>query len=253
MNTDSFVSVYQCPSVFQKAHCPAITDRIPQLGYCLLTIGYASAQILRRTDILMLNCTPLPRTFYAPSAKLVARQLLGHWLVRHTPSGPCGGVIVETEAYLQGDPACHAAPGLTQRNRVMFGPPGHAYVYFIYGNHYCVNAVCQPIGIAEALLIRAVEPTFGRDFMLQQRPVAKPLHLTNGPAKLCQAMQIERDLDGADLCDAASPLFIAANPDVKKLVRASGPIVTTTRIGITRAADLPLRFYLSGSPFVSRR
>lgn len=197
--------------------------------------------------------TPLPRSFYAPPAKLVARQLLGHWLLRQTRSGTCGGLIVETEAYLQNDPACHAAPGLTHRNRVMFGPPGHAYVYFIYGNHYCVNAVCQPTGIAEALLIRAIEPTFGRAFMLQQRPVAKPLHLTNGPAKLCQAMQIERDLDGADLCDAASPLFIAENPNVKKVLRADGPVITTTRIGITRAADLPLRFYLAASPFVSRR
>ena len=196
---------------------------------------------------------PLPRAFYEPSAEVVAPELLGHFLIRHTPDGPCGGAIVETEAYLVGDAACHGAPGLTNRNRVMFGHPGHAYVYLIYGFHFCVNAVCRPAGIAEALLIRAVEPTFGGKLMAARRPVGKLRELTSGPGKLCQAMNITRALDGCDLCNADSELFIAENPDLKKFRKEKGPMVTTTRIGITKAAALPLRFYLQGSEFVSRR
>ncbi len=196
---------------------------------------------------------PLPRSFYEPSASVVAPKLLGHYLIRNTPEGPCGGEIVETEAYLVGDAACHGAPGLTNRNRVMFGHPGHAYVYLIYGFHFCVNAVCRPAGIAEALLIRAVEATFGEKQMTSRRPVSKPRELTNGPGKLCQAMSITRALDGADLCNSQSTLFIAGNPELKKFLKAKGPMVTTTRIGITKAAELPLRFYLEGSEFVSKR
>ncbi|SRR5258708_2818183 len=164
-----------------------------------------------------------------------------------------GGPIVETEAYLINDPACHAAPGLTNRNRVMFGPPGFAYVYLIYGYHYCVNAVCRPAGTAEAILIRAMEPSLGLPLMLQRRPVALEVSLTNGPAKVCEAMAIDRKLGGADLCDLKSPLFIGENPEHKDFRRSRGPVVTTVRVGITRAADLPLRFYLDGSRFVSRR
>jgi DNA-3-methyladenine glycosylase len=197
--------------------------------------------------------SPLPRSFYEPSAKVVARELLGHFLIRNTPKGLCGGAIVETEAYLVGDPACHAAPGLTNRNRVMFGHPGHAYVYLIYGFHFCVNAVCRPAGIAEALLIRAVEATFGETMMSLHRPASKRRELSNGPGKLCEAMNITRSLDGADLCDAHSELFIAENPELKKFRKEKGPMITTTRVGITKAAELPLRFYLDGSEFVSRR
>ena len=134
----------------------------------------------------------------------------------------------------------------------MFGPPGHAYVYLIYGYRYCVNAVCQSRGIGEAVLIRAVEPTAGEDFMRQHRLAAKPCNLTNGPAKLCEAMKIERELDGIDLCDAKAPLFIAENPN-HKLALNNWAVVTTTRIGISKAAHLPLRLYLDGSDFVSRR
>jgi DNA-3-methyladenine glycosylase len=196
---------------------------------------------------------PLPRSFYEPSAKVVARQLLGHWLVRNTPDGPAGGWIVETEAYLADDPACHAARGLTGRNRVMFGPPGHAYVYLIYGYHFCVNAVCQPPGTAEAVLIRAVEAMTGQPFLFRQRPVSNERDLTNGPAKLCEAMAIDRKLDGVDLCDPRSPLIIAENPQAAAFRRLHGPVVRTVRVGITRAAALDLRFYLEGSRFVSRR
>ncbi len=188
-----------------------------------------------------------------PSAKVVAPALLGHWLVRNTPEGPCGGRIVETEAYLVGDPACHGAPGLTARNRVMFGPPGHAYVYYIYGNHYCMNVVCRPRGVAEAVLIRAVEADLGEESMRGRRLVKATRDLTNGPGKLCMAMDIDRRLDGADFCDPHSPLFVARNPALASFRREKGPLVTTVRVGLTKAADLPLRFYLSGSHFVSRR
>lgn len=195
---------------------------------------------------------PLPRSFYEPTAAVVASELLGHWLLRRTPHGLCGGPIVETEAYLKDDPACHGAVGLTARNRVMFGPPGYGYVYFIYGCHYCVNAVCQPAGVAEAVLIRALEPSIGEDLLRMQRPVARPMDLTNGPAKLCAALGIARVLDGTDLCDPKGPLFIAANPGLGKYRNERGPVITSTRIGITRAVHMPLRFYLSKSPFVSR-
>jgi len=196
---------------------------------------------------------PLPKSFYEPSAKVVAPGLLGHWLIRNTPEGPCGGAIVETEAYLSDDPACHAARGPTPRNRVMFGGPGHGYVYLIYGYHFCVNAVCRPAGMAEAVLIRAIEPAFGEPLMQRRRPVSKARDLTSGPAKLCEAMNIDRGLDGIDLCDPHAALFISQNYDVEHLRKARGPIVTTTRIGVTQAAALPLRFYLDGSPFVSQR
>jgi DNA-3-methyladenine glycosylase len=201
----------------------------------------------------MRSFKPLARRFYEPSAKVVAPALLGHWLIRNTANGPCGGPIVETEAYLVGDPACHGAPGPTARNRVMFGSPGHGYIYLIYGYHFCMNAVCQPAGTAEAVLIRAVETAWGEGYMRKRRPVAAARDLTNGPAKLCQAMDIDRRLDGVDLCDPNAPLFIARNPAAGEFQSAYGPIITTRRIGLTRAAELPLRFYLEGSPFVSRR
>lgn len=196
---------------------------------------------------------PLRRTFFEPSASVVAPALLGHWLVRRTPQGPCGGPIVETEAYVVDDPACHAYVGQTARNRVMWGHPGIAYVYFIYGNHFCVNAVCRPKGCAEAVLIRAVAPALGKELMLQNRPVKHVHELTNGPGKLCAAMQITRQLDGADLCDPSSALFVASNPALDEFLQANGPVVTTRRVGITKAADLPLRFYLRASAFVSRK
>src|SRR5437763_910670 len=104
---------------------------------------------------------PLPRSFFEPSAKIVARKLLGHYLVRNKPTGPAAGIIVETEAYLSNDPASHSAPGVTPRNKVMFGAPGHGYVYLIYGYHFCINAVCRPAGVGEAVLVRALEPLCG--------------------------------------------------------------------------------------------
>ena len=200
----------------------------------------------------MRSFRPLPRRFYEPSAQAVAPALLGHWLVRNTPNGPCGGPIVETEAYLIGDPACHGTPGPTARNRVMFGEPGHGYVYLIYGNYFCMNVVCQPPDVAEAVLIRSIEVALGEVSMRRRRQVDAVRDLTNGPGKLCLALDIDRRLDGIDLCDAKSRLFVARNPAVLKFRQERGPMVTTTRIGLTKAAHMPLRFYLEGSPFVSK-
>jgi len=135
----------------------------------------------------------------------------------------------------------------------MFGSPGRAYVYLIYGYHFCVNAVCRPAGEAEAVLIRAIEPAFGLGVLRQNRPVKILHHLTNGPAKLCQALDIDRALDGADLCQLESPLLIARNPALSETIDELGPIITTTRVGITKAADLPLRYYLERSSWVSKR
>jgi DNA-3-methyladenine glycosylase len=197
--------------------------------------------------------TPLPREFYLPSAKVVAPRLLGHYLLRRTPHGYAGGPIVETEAYIKNDPACHGYIGPTNRNRVMFGPPGRAYVYLIYGFYNCFNTVCCPEHHGEAVLIRAIEASLDPDWMRGNRPTEKDTALTSGPGKLCVALNIDRSLDGADLCDANSPVFIAENPEVKSFRRRLGPRITTTRIGLNVAADWPLRFYLQGSPFVSKK
>jgi len=200
-----------------------------------------------------MNITAMPHSFFEPSARTVAFRLLGHWLIRRTARGICGGPIVETEAYLRDDPASHGYVGLTHRNRAMFGPPGTGYVYMIYGNHFCVNAVCRKAGNAEAVLIRAIEAEFSLDLLRKNRPIDDMSALTNGPGKLCQAMQIDRKLDGTDLCDGNSPLVIGANPNVRLFRKERGPVITTTRIGITRAVEMPLRFYLNGSPYISKR
>jgi DNA-3-methyladenine glycosylase len=135
----------------------------------------------------------------------------------------------------------------------MFGPPGHAYVYLIYGMHCCVNAVCHERDVGEAVLIRAIAPAFGEAWMQRHRAGRKAHELTNGPAKLCAALNVTRRLDGMDLCAVKSPLFIARNPHAAAFLRAHGPVATDKRIGITKAAHLPLRSYLASSVFVSRR
>jgi len=196
---------------------------------------------------------PLPRSFFEPSASLVAPLLLGRLLIHNAPEGRIGGIIVETEAYLADDPASHAFRGQTARNRSMFGPPGHAYLYFIYGNHWCFNAVCGARGVGEAVLVRAIEPVFGLGLMRLRRRVAADQQLTNGPGKLCAALGLDRGFDGMDLCDANSPVFMAENPDRRKLLAGQGTVTTSPRIGISKAAHLPLRFHLRGNIHVSRR
>lgn len=160
---------------------------------------------------------------------------------------------METEAYVTNDPACHGYIGPTNRNRVMFGSPGYAYVYLIYGFYNCFNTVCCPEHTGEAVLIRAIEPAFDSNWMRANRPVEKDIALTSGPGKLCVALAINRSIDGADLCDGSSPVFIAENPYAKAFRRKIGPRVTTTRIGLNVAADWPLRYYLHGSHYVSRK
>jgi DNA-3-methyladenine glycosylase len=215
---------------------------------------FPAHSIAMRADHLDLSSLlPLPSSFYQPTARIVAPRLLGHFLIRRTPKGFCGGEIVETEAYLKNDPACHAFVGRTNRNRVMWENPGRAYVYLIYGFYYCFNTVCRPAGQAEAVLIRAIEAKWNTAWMFLNRPVENNTALTSGPGKLCVAMQINRSLDGADLSDQNSEIFVAHNPQLRAFRRKSGPIVTTTRIGLTQAADWPLRFYLEKSHFVSKK
>ncbi|MDB6038301.1 MAG: 3-methyladenine glycosylase [Verrucomicrobiales bacterium] len=196
---------------------------------------------------------PLPRDFYGPSAKAVAPALLGHFLVRRTNEGLCGGIIVETEAYIKDDPSCHAFRGETKRNKIMWGEPGRSYVYLIYGFYFCFNTVCRPAGEAEAVLVRAIEPCAGIEFMRKQRGLTEERALTSGPGKICVALAVDRTFDGVDLCNAESPLFVSENPNIRRTRRCLGPLITTTRIGISVAADWPLRFYLGGSNCVSKK
>ncbi|HEV3513382.1 MAG TPA: DNA-3-methyladenine glycosylase [Candidatus Sulfotelmatobacter sp.] len=194
---------------------------------------------------------PLPRAFYARDPRRVARALLGKVLVRND-SPRLTARIVEVEAYLgEKDPAAHAAAGQTLRNAVLFGPPGHAYVYFIYGNHYCLNVSCEPEGRAGSVLFRALEPLSGMETMARARGIG--LHspkdlprLTSGPGRLAEAFGITRARDnGCDLTSSTESLWIGDDG-----FRAHGVIVAP-RIGITKAAALPLRYFLGGNRFVS--
>ena len=187
----------------------------------------------------------LPRDFYHRDTVRVARELIGCVLLSRSLEGVAAGRIVETEAYLEGDPACHAHRGPTRRNASMFGPPGHAYVYRIYGIHHCFNAVTRPAGTGEAVLVRALEPLDGLELMRRRRGTARVESLCSGPAKLVEALSITPADDGRDL--TCGRLCILEQRG------AQPPIVTTRRVGITRAADLELRFYLEDSRFVSRR
>lgn len=199
------------------------------------------------TDIPLV---PFPWEFYLQETLTVAQKLLGQRVWRQLPTGEVlSGMIVETEAYLHDDPACHAYRGMTLRNRTMFGPPGHAYVYLTYGLHMMLNVVCAPQGVAEAVLIRAIEPLEGEDAMRRNRGGIMPLtQLTNGPGKLAQALALTRQQeDGADVTDCHSPL------QIRPYASAPFEVVTTTRIGISQGAEFPWRFYIQGNPFVSRR
>lgn len=199
---------------------------------------------------------PLSRRFYARDPRRVARELLGKVLVRRRGRRLLAGRIVEVEAYLgEGDLAAHAAAGRTARNQVVFGPPGHAYVYFIYGNHYCLNVSCEPEGKAGCVLIRALEPLAGLDHMARARDLepcadwaAHPRlarALTSGPGRLCEALGITRPRDnGKDVTSAKSGLWIADDG-------ARPPVRTTPRIGITKSAHQKLRYIVAGNHFVS--
>jgi len=195
---------------------------------------------------------PLARVFFARNPRRVARELLGKVLVRESAGSRLTARIVEVEAYLgEKDSAAHSAAGKTLRNAVLFGPPGYAYVYFIYGNHYCLNVSCEPEGRAGGVLFRALEPLTGIEAMAESRGVT--LHnakdwprLTSGPGRLSEAFGITRARDnGRDLTSAESGLWIG--DDGYRARR----IVVGPRIGITKAAAMPLRYYLGRNLFVS--
>ncbi|MEO7717061.1 MAG: DNA-3-methyladenine glycosylase [Capsulimonas sp.] len=194
---------------------------------------------------------PLPREFYLEPTLTVARRLLGQIVVRTLPGGErLSGIIVETEGYLVGDPACHAYRGKTLRNASMFGPPGHAYVYLSYGMHMMLNLVCQEEGVAEAVLVRALEPLEGVETMRSLRGgITNTIQLTNGPGKLGAAIALTRqEDDGVDVTDPKGRLQIIPGQIV-----SDADIVDSQRIGITQGADLPWRYYIRGNAYVSRK
>lgn len=186
------------------------------------------------------------RSILLGDSETVARRLLGCRLVRELDGQTLSGIIVETEAYNQGDAASHSYRGRTPRTDVMFGPPGHLYVYFTYGMHYCCNITVGPEGYGAAVLIRAIEPVEGQDKMLQLRGGRGGYELTNGPAKVCQAFGIDKSWNGHDL--TAEPLRLEQLPALPRQ-----QVIQTTRIGITKAVDAPWRFYIKGNPYVSKR
>ncbi|MGI9601150.1 MAG: DNA-3-methyladenine glycosylase [Acidimicrobiales bacterium] len=193
----------------------------------------------------MTDVEPLPRCFFEGRATDIAPDLLNKVI----EVGDRSGRIVEVEAY-EGtdDPGSHGFRGITPRTEVMFGAAGHLYVYFTYGMHWCANVVCGPRGTCSALLLRGIEPLTGIDAMRAARPKARrPPDLTNGPAKLCQALGIDGDHNGVDVTDPLGAVIVGdggttppANP------------VQTTRIGLSKGADLPWRWYVADTPYVSK-
>jgi DNA-3-methyladenine glycosylase len=195
---------------------------------------------------------PLKAAFFNRDPRRVARALLGKLLVRKTARGILAGRIVETEAYLgQGDEAAHAAAGKTERNSVLFGPPGRAYVYFIYGIYYCLNVSCLPDGIPGGVLFRALEPVVGIQQMAKARGIelgreSDLKKISSGPGRLSEALQITRARDnGKNLASARSDLRLL---DDGYRVRR---VTVTPRIGIVKSAERPLRYFIAGNPFVS--
>ena len=197
---------------------------------------------------------PLPRDFFARPSVEVAPDLLGCVLEHETAEGLVAVKLTEVEAYAgASDPASHAYRGKTSRNAVMFGPPGHAYVYFTYGMHYCVNLVCLGAeGSASAVLLRAGTIVAGEDLARARRTrgetVIPSRDLARGPARLCQALAIDRALDGADACVPSSPLRVMSEAGTPP---RSAKIAIGPRVGVSSAAEVPWRFWLEGEPTVS--
>ncbi|HUA40948.1 MAG TPA: DNA-3-methyladenine glycosylase [Streptosporangiaceae bacterium] len=214
----------------------------------------------------------LPREFFDRPSTEVAPDLLGCVLWHDSPAGLVAVRLVEVEAY-QGasDPASHAYRGQTARNAVMFGPPGHMYVYFTYGMHWCANLVCQPPGQAEAVLLRAGEVVAGSELAARRRAgqngltdfsatgngqlskgrAPRAVDLARGPARLCQALDIDRRQDGADVCEPGSPLGIGPALAAEAAAAGKAVIRTGPRVGISQAADRPWRYWLAGDGHVS--
>ena len=189
----------------------------------------------------------LPREFFARDTEIVARDLLGCILECHSEEGMTSGRIVETEAYIgEHDLACHATAGRTRRTEPLYGPPGTSYVYFVYGVHWCFNAVTREEGLPSAVLIRALEPVNGVDLMRRRRNAArKDADLTNGPGKLCAALGIDARHNALTL--NRPPILIRAGDRV-----ADEKVEITPRIGIRESADWPLRWLIAKNPYVSR-
>jgi DNA-3-methyladenine glycosylase len=200
--------------------------------------------ILNKSSLTKLKLRRLAHTELPATTISLARYLLGKVVVRQTPDGTLSGRIVETEAYLQGDAACHAFRGMTPRNRSLFLRRGHAYVYIAYGTSMMLNVASARDGIGEGVLIRALEPIEGVVAMQQARGVTRVLDLARGPGRLAQAMSVDLSLDGVDLC-APGPLWLGTDG------RRRAPIGESTRIGLTKDAHRVLRFYIRGNPFVS--
>lgn len=199
---------------------------------------------------------PVPRAFYEQATLDVARALIGKTLARRTARGVAAGIIVEVEAYAGAmDPASHAYRAMTPRNRSMFGPAGRAYVYLSYGMHCCINIVTEREGEAAAVLVRALQPTHGMALMRERRGVGiGDRDMCRGPGRLCQALDITRAQDGADLTvrpgtDRLDGLWIAETVDWAM----DTAVATSPRVGITRAVDWPWRFYVADNRFVSGR
>jgi DNA-3-methyladenine glycosylase len=190
---------------------------------------------------------PLAREFYDREPTSVARDLLGKLLVRRTRDGECVGRIVEVEAYLAaGDSSCHSYRGPNRKNASMFGPPGLLYVYPIHARH-CMNTVTQAEGVGSAVLIRALEPVAGIALMQRRRGTEKLRELVTGPARLCEALDVDRRLDGWDLT-RGTQIWITESSDLA----ANPPAITVSRrIGVTSAEDFELRFFYAGNPYVS--
>jgi len=186
----------------------------------------------------------LNRSFYSRYTPDVARDLLGSVLVREIGGEVLRSKVVEVEAYRgSDDPASHAYRGVTKRTAVMFGEPGHAYVYFIFGNHHCLNLTTESEGEPGAVLIRAVEPLEGIEEMRRRRGVQELTNLTSGPGKLTRALGIDLRLNGEDVVESKQLYLVSG--------RQGGRVAVSTRIGVTSAKDRPWRYYLDGNPFVS--
>ncbi len=194
----------------------------------------------------------LPQAFYEQDTLTVAKKLLGCYFVHLEGEETTLGRIVETEAYLMHDPAAHSFIGKTKRNSVLFGPVGHAYVYFIYGMHCCFNVVTGQEGMGEAVLIRALEPLQGIPVMQKRRGTEKLTLLCNGPARLTEALAITLSYNGRSLFDGPLQMWSSESLPSSSPI-GDADIVQTTRIGIVKARELPLRFYLKGNSYISRK
>jgi DNA-3-methyladenine glycosylase len=209
------------------------------------------------TAATLRSAPTLSREFFNRDPTTVGRELLGKLLIRRDGRTLLAGRIVEDEAYLgASDPAAHAYAGLTPRNAVLFGPPGYAYVYFIYGNYYCLNVSCMPEGVGEGVLLRAMQPIFGleamaraRDLELPGSPTTSQLRLiSSGPGRMSEALEITRARDnGKDLTSRRSDLWFADDSYRPERIAA------TPRVGIKKAVEQPLRFVIAGNPFVSAK